>query len=184
MEAQAFIDGSGSVRVGQNVWADYQIYSPLFIRIVEPSSINTDIIEEAIDEDVRDKIKNNVKSAFFLFDIENGLPVGAEAVVYVADDSTKLFDDNIPDDSTKFTISDLEIAAGIIGADGFVDIPQTNQLAIELTDERRKLFYSNDTLFIGTKVILDHTDNKLVKFRPEDEISILGFFKFHFLMNE
>ena len=184
MEAQAFIDGSGSVRVGQNVWADYQIFSPLFIRIVEPSSINTDIIEESIDEDVRDKIENNVKSAVFLFDIANGLPVGSEAVIYVADDSTKLFDDTIPDDDTKFTIRDLKIAAGNIGNDGFVDIPETDRLTIELTDDQLKLFYSNDTLYIGTKVILDHTDNKLVKFRPEDEISILGFFKFNFLMNE
>ncbi|MCK4559020.1 MAG: hypothetical protein KAV45_04500 [Calditrichia bacterium] len=184
MEAQAFIDGSGSVRVGQNVWADYQIYSPLFIRIVEPSSINTDIIEEAIDEDVRDKIENNVKSAVFLFNIENGLPVGSEAVVYVSNDSTKLFDDTIPDDdSTKFTIREL-IAAGNIGTDGFVDIPENSDFQINLTKDRRKLFYRNEIIYIGTKVILDDTDNKLVKFRPEDEISILGFFKFNFLMNE
>jgi len=184
MEAEAFVDGEGSVQVGQSVHADYHIFTPLFIRIIEPSSIETDIIEENIDEDVQDKIKNNVKSAVFLIDVVNGLPVGSEAVVYVANDSTKLFDDTIPDDSTKFTIRDLEIGAGNIGIDGFVESPTTDNLRIELTEERRKLFYSNDTIFIGTKVILKDTDNKLVKFRPEDEISILGFFQFNFLMNE
>ena len=184
MEAEAFVDGEGSVEVGQSVQADYHIFTPLFIRILEPSSIETDIVEENIDEDVQEKIKNNVKAAAFFIDIVNGLPVGSEAVVYVANDSTKLFDDSIPDDSTKFTIRDLEIGAGNIGIDGFVESPTTDDLTIELTDERLKLFYSNDTIYIGTKVILKDTENKLVKFRPEDEISILGFFKFNFLMND
>jgi hypothetical protein len=183
MEAEAFVDGEGSVEVGQSVQADYQIYTPLFIRILEPSSIETDIIEEEISEDVRDQIKKNVKTAVFQISIENGLPVGSESVVYVANDSTKLFDDTIPDDSTKFTIRDIDIAAGIIGPNGFVESPENDQITIELTDERKKLFYTNETIFIGTKVILDDTDNKLVKFRPEDELSILGFFRFNFLMN-
>jgi hypothetical protein len=183
MEAEAFVDGEGSVEVGQSVQADYQIFTPLYIRILDPSSIETDIIEEEIDEDTQNQIENNVKSAFFLFNIENGLPVGSEAVVYVANDSTKLFDDTIPDDSTMFTIRDLEIASGNIGLDGFVESPEIDQITIELTDDRRKLFYSNDIIYIGTKVILNDTNNKLVKFRPEDEISILGFFNFNFLMN-
>jgi hypothetical protein len=184
METQAFIDGPGSVQVGQNVWADYQINSPLYLRITEPSSINTDVIEDSLNEDVRDQIENNVKSAFFRLAIENGLPVASEAVVYVSNDSTKLFDDTIPDDSTKFTIRDLTIAAGHIGSDGYVDNPETDRLTIELTEEHRKLFYSNEIIYIGTKVILDDTDNKLVKFRPEDDLNVLGFFKFNFLMNE
>ena len=184
METEAWIDGEGSVEVGQTVQADYQIYSPLFLRIDEPSSIRTDVLEEEIDADVRDQIEHNVKTAFFLMNFDNGLPISSQAVVYVASDSTKLFDDTIPDDSTKFAISDLEIAAGHIGEDGYVDIPESGQLRIELTEERRKLFYSNELVYIGTKVILDDTGNQLVKFRPEDELKVLGFFKFNFLMNE
>jgi hypothetical protein len=184
MEAEAFVDGEGSVKVGQGVHADYQIFSPLFIRILEPSSINTDVVTEEIGKDVQEQIENNVKSAFFLINIENGLPVSSETVVYVANDSTKLFDDTIPDDSTKFTIRDLKITSGNLGPDGFVESPETDKMTVELTDERRKLFYSNDIIYIGTKVILNDTDNKLVKFRPDDEIAVLGFFKFNFLMND
>ena len=184
MEPEAWIDGEGSVEVGQTVQADYQIYSPLFLRIAEPSSIRTDVLEEKINADVRDQIEHKVKTSFFLMNFENGLPISSQAVVYVASDSTKLFDDTIPDDSTKFTISDLEIAAGHIGEDDYVDIPESGQLRIELTEERRKLFYSNELVYIGTKVILDDTGDQLVKFRPEDELKVLGFFKFNFLMNE
>jgi len=184
MEAEAFIDGEGSVQVGQSVQADYQIFSPLFIRIDDPSSITTDIVADSISEDVREQIENNVKSAVFYFDIENGLPVGSEAIIYVADDSTKLFDDDIPDDdSTKFTVREF-ITVGNIGTDGYVDIPENSNFQIDLTVDMRKLFYKNEIVYFGTKVILDDTNDKLVKFRPEDEMSILGFFKFQFLMNE
>lgn len=185
METEALIDGEGSVEIGQTVHADYEIYSPLYIRILEPSSIQTDVIEEDIDEDVQNQIKNNVKSAIIDIDIDNGLPVASEVIICVTNDSTKLFDDTIPDDdSTKFTIADLEIAPGQIGDDGFVDIPESSTLSIDLDENKRKLFYQNEKIYIGTKVILDDTNNLLVKFRQEDELSILGFFKFNFLMND
>ena len=184
MEVQAFVDGEGSVEVGQSVQADYQIYSPLFVRIIEPSSITTDIVEEDISEDTQNQIRDNVKSAVFLIDILNGLPVGSETIVAVANDSTKLFNDAFPDDdSTKFTVSDIVVGAGQIGTDGYVDNPTPGDVTINLDENKRKLFYQNDTIYIGTRVILDDTDNQLVKFRQEDELSILGFLKFNFLMN-
>jgi hypothetical protein len=184
MEAEAFVDGEGSVEVGQSVQADYQIYSPLFMRIVEKSSVDTDIIKEDITEDTQNQIKNNIKSAEFLIDILNGLPVGSQTIVSLANDSTKLFNDAIPDDdSTKFTISDIVVVAGQIGTDGYVETPEPAKVSIDLDESKRKLFYQNDTIYIGTRVILDDTKNQLVKFRPEDELSILGFLKFNFLMN-
>lgn len=184
MEAEAFVDGEGSVEVGQSVQADYQIFSPLFLRIVEPSSVETDMIEEEITEDTQNQIKNNIKSALFLIDVLNGLPVGAETIVSLANDSTKLFNDAIPDDdSTKFTISDIVVDPGQIGTNGYVDIPEPAKVVIDLDENKRKLFYQNDRIYIGTRVILDDTNNQLVKFRPEDEMSILGFLKFNFIMN-
>jgi len=184
MEAEAYVDGEGSVQVGQNVQADYQIFSPLFMRIVEQSSVDTDLIVEEISQDTQNQIKNNIESAQFLMDILNGLPVGAQTIVALANDSTKLFNDAIPDDdSTKFTISDIIVAAGQIGTNGYVEISEPAEVNIDLDENKRKLFYQNDTLYIGTRVILDDTNNQLVKFRPEDELSILGFLKFKFLMN-
>jgi hypothetical protein len=184
MEAEAFVDGEGSVEVGQSVQADYQIFSPLFLRIVEPSSVETDIIEEDINEDTQNQIKNNIKSALFLIDILNGLPVGSQTIVALANDSTKLFNDAIPDDdSTKFTVANIIVEAGQIGTNGYVEIPEPGKVTVDLDENKRKLFYQNDTIYIGTRVILDDTNNQLVKFRPEDELSILGFLKFNFLMN-
>jgi hypothetical protein len=184
METEAYVDGIGSVKVGQSVQADYQIFSPLFIRIIDPSTVTTDIIEEDINEDTQNQIEKNVKSAQFLLDILNGLPVGSETIVAIANDSTILFDDSYPDDdSTKFTISDIVVDAGQIGSDGYVESPQPGNVRIEIDENKRKLFYQNDTIYIGTRVILEDTNNQLVKFRPEDELSLLGFLKFNFLMN-
>jgi len=184
MEAEAFVDGEGSVEVGQSVQADYQIYSPLFIRIIDPSTVTTDIIEEDINEDTQNQIEKNVKSAQFLLDILNGLPVGSETIVAIANDSTILFDDSYPDDdSTKFTIGNILVAAGQIGSDGYVETPEPGNVRIDLDENKRKLFYQNDTIYIGTRVILEDTKNELVKFRSEDELSLLGFLKFNFLMN-
>jgi hypothetical protein len=184
METEAYVEGEGSVEVGQNVQAEYQIFSPLFIRIIEPSYIDTDIIEEDITEDTQNQIKTNIKSAQFLIDILNALPVGSQTIVALANDSTKLFNDAIPDDdSTKFTVSNIVVAAGQIGSDGYVKTGEPAKVSIDLDANKRKLFYQNDTIYIGTRVILDDTDNQLVKFRPDDELSILGFLKFNFLMN-
>jgi hypothetical protein len=184
METEAFVQGEGSVEVGQSVQADYQLFSPFFIRIVEPSYVDTDIIEEDITEDTQNQIKNNIKSAQFLIDILNNLPVGSQTIVSLANDSTKLFNDAFPnDDSTKFTITDIVVAAGQIGPDGYVEKGEPAKVSIDLDENKRKLFYQNNTIYIGTRVILDDTNNQLVKFRPEDDLSILGFLKFNFLMN-
>jgi hypothetical protein len=184
MEAEAYVDGEGSVEVGQSVQADYQIFSPLFIRIIDPSTVTTDIIADSINEDTQNQIEKNVKSALFLLDILNGLPVGSETIVAIANDSTILFDDSYPDDdSTKFTISDIVVEAGQIGSDGYVETPEAGNVRIDIDENKRKLFYQNDKIYIGTRVILEDTNNQLVKFRPEDELSLLGFLKFNFLMN-
>ena len=61
LEAEAFVHGDGSVAVGQTVSADYQIYSPLYLRIEQPSSITSDIAKEEMDEDTQKQIRDNVK---------------------------------------------------------------------------------------------------------------------------
>jgi hypothetical protein len=182
LDATAFVDGEGTVTVGQTVSGDYQIYSPLFLRIDEPSILKSDITREEIDENDRENIKNNLKSSSFFIDLLNGLPVGAEASIYISTDSTTLFDDNFIDDSTRFSISDKQMLAGQVGPDGYVDEPSTNKISQELTDDQLRVFYNNSILYFGTKLTLYKTDG-LVKFRLKDEISLQGDFRFQYQMN-
>ena len=115
-------------------------------------------------------------------DVLNGLPIGAQASIYVSADSLTLFDESVPDDSTKLTIGDKQILAGQVGVDKYVDEPSTSPIIQELTDDQLRVFYSNDTLYFGTKFILNQT-NGLIKFRLKDEISVQGDFRFQYQMN-
>jgi len=189
MEAAALVDGDGSVEIGQTVYAEYQIYSPLFLRITEKSYLQSDITEETLDDDVRDKIANNLQNAAVVLTFENGLPVGSSAAIFVAVDSTDLFDEEIADSSAKFIIredasgKDLAIPAAPVDGRGFVDEIVSNQFQIELTQAQLDLFSQNPKLYIGTIMELNETSG-LVKFRLKDKITTYGQFRFNFLMNK
>ncbi len=182
LDATAFVDGEGSVSVGQAVRCDYQFYSPLFIRINEPSILKSDITREEIDADDRERIKNNLKSSSFFIDLINGLPVGVEASIYISTDSTTLYDDNFIDDSTKFSIGEKQLLAGQVGPDGYVDEPFTSQISHDLTPDQLRIFYSHAVLYFGSKIILKKT-NGLVKIRLKDEISLQGDIRFQYRIN-
>ena len=183
LDAQAFIDGDGSVETGQNVWAEYEVFSPLFLRIERPSTMTSDIQSDEIDESTRKRIQDNLKNDSVMeIEFLNGFPVAAIASIYVSNDSTNLFDETVTDPSAKLIISDLEVGAGQLGSDGFVEQPTIDKLMITITEEQRSIFYLNEVIYIGTKATLDQTDG-LVKFHPEDEIRINGAFRFQYLMN-
>lgn len=183
LDAQAFVDGDGSVEVNQSVWANYEVFSPLYLRIAQPSTITSDIQSDSLDQDARERIRDNVKNnSIVQLDILNGFPIATRASIYVSNDSTNLFDETITDPSAKLIISDLEVAAGQVGSDGYVEQPTVDQIIIQITEEQRSVFYSNDVFYIGTKATLDQTDG-LVKFRPEDQIRLNGSFRFQYLMN-
>ena len=90
-----------------------------------------------------------------------------------------LYYGTINDSTPKFIISDLYVDSPPIGSDGYVQSAEKSEFIVELTDEQVELFYSNDTIYIGTKTTLDQT-NGLVKFRPEDGMDIFGFFRFQY----
>jgi hypothetical protein len=177
------------VEIGQTVYADYQIYSPLFLRITQKSYLQSDITEETLDDDVRDKIANNLQNATVVLTFENGLPVGSSAAIFVAVDSTGLFDEEIADSSAKFIIreddlgEDLAIPAAPVDGSGFVDEMVSNQFQVELTQAQLDLFSQNPKVYIGTKMELNKTSG-LVKFRLKDKINTYGQFRFNFLMNK
>jgi hypothetical protein len=149
---------------------------------VEESFLLSDIGEETLDEDTRNSIEKSLSDAKVLFDVFNGLPVGSSASIYVATDSTDLFNDQIADSTAKFIISGIDVPAAEVGPNGYVIDPVTNQVLVELTEEQLDLFSKNEKLYMGTKTILDKTDG-LVKFRLKDKISTSGYFQFDFLMN-
>jgi hypothetical protein len=179
----AYIEGRGQVRIDQQVWGDYEISSPLYLRLADTLYIKSDMDSMRLDEDIRKTIEDRLESAVASLNTYNGLPLSANAAVYVSTDSTNLFNEVITDSSAKFIISDIELAAGTIGTDGYVQRPTSDIIQIHLTDQQLQLFTLDTLLYLGTRISIDKTDG-LIKFKPSDQINIKGNFWFKIMMGE
>jgi hypothetical protein len=89
----------------------------------------------------------------------------------------------IADSSAKFIISDIELASGTIGSDGYVQKPTVANIQVHMTDQQLDLFTRDTLLYLGTKILIDKTDG-LVKFKPSDLIKISGNFWIKTMMGE
>ncbi len=179
----AYIEGRGQVRIDQQVWGDYEISSPLYLRLADTLYIKSDMDSMRLDEDIRKTIEDRLESAVASLNSYNGLPLSANAAVYVSTDSTNLFNEVITDSSAKFIISDIGLAAGTIGTDGYVQTPTSDIIQIQLTDQQLQLFTLDTLLYLGTRISIDKTDG-LIKFKPSDQINIKGNFWFKIMMGE
>ena len=183
IDADAYVQGEGQIRIDQSVWGDYEISSPLYLRLMDPLVVKSDPDSIRLDEDVRKNIEERVQTAMAVLDEYNGLPLAARASIYVSADSSNLFSDVIQDSSSKFIIDDIVLDAGTIGTDGYVQKGSTERVQISLTNKQLQLLTIDTLLFIGSRLTIDET-NTLVKFKPSDEIRVNGFFQIKFLMGE
>jgi hypothetical protein len=183
IDATAYVEGAGQIRIDQQVWGDYEISSPLYLRLADTVYVHSDADSMRVDEDVRKNIEERLESAVASMDAFNGLPISARAAVYVSTDSADLFDETIADSSVKFIISDIGLQAGTIGADGYVQTPVKDKILVPMTEQQLNLFTLDTLLYIGSKISIDKTDG-LVKFKPSDQIKINGSFRIKFLMGE
>jgi len=168
----------GEVTKTDQVWSDYHIFSPFYLRIENDATYRSKIDSIDISEDVRDAvIKGNIPSASVNLNVYNGLPVGAKFVLSVATDSIYLFDKD-----SAVVIDDVEFTAGTdANGDGFVDDPFERTINFQLSPEEIEIF-SNERIYIASQVLLDDTQG-LVKLRQTDELRIPGRFKFRYRMN-
>ena len=182
-----YIAGDGAVELNQGVRVKYLVESPLTLNLENPVSRDTDIDslkKDDIDEDAREALTEDLQEAFAELSLTNGLPIGAEVKLYMALDSTKLFDDVITDSSAKVIIGGL-VEAGETDGTGYVATPETSIIPVSLSKEELQIFNSspiymrqvveiqptsgtvrirqNDKILIGAKVNVKYTVN------PQDE---------------
>jgi hypothetical protein len=178
----AIIEGVGEVTLENEVWSNYHIFSPFYLKIQDNASYTSDLDSSETDQETQDAIiRGDIDNAQIDLDILNGLPIGAKMEIYFSATSDVIFDTTIIDSTKKLIIDDIEVSPGEIGSDGFVEIPFTDPYFRELTSTELQVF-ANPTLFVAAKLFLDDTDD-LVKFRTTDEIRVNGFFKIRYRMN-
>ncbi len=176
------IEGVGVVSVKDEVWSDYHIFSPFYLKLQDDALYSSDIEGASIDEGTQDAIKRGDVDNFFInLGLLNGLPVGAQMKIYVSADRENLFEETITDSSRKIIIDDIQFLAGELNSDKFVIENYEDDYQIGLTSDQLYIF-ANDSVFIASKIFLDDTEG-LVKFRSTDEIRANGAINIRYRMN-
>ncbi len=172
----ALIEGVGKVNLGDEVWSDYHLFSPFYVKIQNNARYTSKIEHREVPSNLKDGIKNgDVPLTFAELDLTNGLPVGAQLTLYAAADSSDLFSTEITDSTKKIVIDDIILDPGAdLSGDGFVDREFEDQITIYLSKKQLEVF-TNDSIYVASRLWLDDTD-ELVKFRQTDEVRAQGAF--------
>lgn len=182
ISGNAVIEGNGQVALADEVWTDYQIYSPFFLNLSDSANYTSEVDTSEIDDNISEAINNgDVQSAGIYLDLANGLPIGARMELYVSADPDNIFDRTITDSTQKFIIDDVQFESGTLNANNYVVKKYEDTYQIQLTRTQLELF-TNPNVYIASKMILDDTDG-LVKFRATDEISAIGAIRISYIMN-
>jgi hypothetical protein len=172
----ALIEGVGKVTLGDEVWSDYHLFSPFYVKLQNNARYTSKIEHREVPSNLKDGIENgDVPLTFAELDITNGLPVGAQLTLYAAADSTDLFNTEITDSTKKIVIDNIILDPGAdLSGDGFVDKVFEDRITIYLSEKQLKVF-TNDSIYVASRLLLDDTDD-LVKFRQNDEVRAQGAF--------
>ncbi len=133
----ALIEGVGKVNLGDEVWSDYHLFSPFYVKIQNNAKYTSKLEFREVPSNLRDGIKNgDIPETFADLSMFNSLPVGAQLTLYAAVDSNNIFDPDIIDSTKKIIIDDIILESGTdITGDGFVDQAFEYDLRIYLTKE-------------------------------------------------
>ena len=179
----AQIEGVGRVKLGDEVWSDYHLFSPFYVKLQNDAKYTSKVEFREVPSNLRDGIKNgDIPETYLDLNLFNGLPVGSQLILYAATDSTDLFNPTVTDPTKKIVIDNIILDAGSdLTGDGFVDQPFKDDLTISISDSSLQVF-SHDSVYVASRLKLDNTDD-LVKFRQTDEVKALGAFHLRYRIN-
>lgn len=183
VSGNASVGGEGAVQVGQGVRATFLIESPLTIQLKNPVTYEGEVDsvkKEDLDDQAREALTEDIKDAFMQLSLSNGLPVGMQVTLYLAVDSTMLYDEVISDSSKKIVIAGT-VNAGQTDAGGYVQTPGEGTITLSLSDNELEIF-RNSPLYFRQDVQLQATSG-VARFRQNDEISVQAMVKIKYTVN-
>ncbi len=166
-------DGQSTVTVSDThtVKAKVLFKAPLTVTLPDYiTETNPDTIK--IDEDARERLRDNLMSVNLEAIIENHLPLGAIVTIFfdsTASDSATLYN---PSYMPNLTIGPRQLnPAPVTGTPGLVVRDTTSTLSINLDKEQLRLF-ERPEIFFGTRLEILDTAGQMVQVRPTDYINI------------
>jgi len=165
----AFGDGVsiGSIRNGDWIRASVNILAPLEV-ILPETVVKPDIESEKINQDDIDAVTEHVLEARLIYNVINHLPVGARVNLFLSGDSATV----LSDPQVSFVGDIFIVAAPTVGGLA-TDTVSTGYQEVVI-DSLDVQVLKNDTLYIGTQIILDGTNGQPVKLIASDYLTIVG----------
>ncbi|NOX88716.1 MAG: hypothetical protein GXO77_06800 [Calditrichaeota bacterium] len=181
ISGNAYIEGYGSVAVGQGLRTKYSVESPLSFKLTNPISYKSgidSIKKEDIDQETRDRLSDDFQNGSFHLLIKNGTPLAADLILVLAADSNQVFTEAIQDSSKKIVIK-AELKRGSVGADGYVTAPTPSEVVIKLSEKQTQLFKLSPIYLHQTVTLLPTGDQKVIV-RTSDTIELEGYVQLDF----
>jgi len=175
--------GEGSVNVGDGIQIFYRVESPLTVMLSDSLLADRDIetiTEEDIDEDMQKTITEEILEVSLNVDLENSMPLGVNALIILATDSTDLYSTVVNDSSKKIVIDEI-VDAGIVDNTGFVQTTTMEKISIPLSNTQLQIF-KNLPIYIRQVYKIPPT-NSDVSVRQSDGVTIDGKISFKVLVN-
>ncbi|MFQ5629165.1 MAG: hypothetical protein ACE5I1_10430 [bacterium] len=170
-------EAMGSVRATDKVSGTIKFRAPLAFQLPE-QSYEADVSKITVEQDVQERLTENLLSGKLFAQINSHLPLGASLDLYFA-----------ASDSTVYTIPDVAIgpinlASGQIDAQtGVVSAPQQSEIEVSLTKEQID-FFARDVLYSGIKVNFPGTNNQVVRLLASDFVEVKAYVNFKVMANE
>lgn len=177
----------GSARLGDANWigtvtkndfinGTVKITAPFALKL--PSqSIDSDIDEVDIADDVKQDIEDNLSSGTFYIDLSNHLPMGASIEFMFAENDSAVFD------SPSLRIGPVRAEGATLDASGFVQQAQDSNNTIPLTENEMRTFLRSP-LYAGVRVSIDGTQGRFVKVKGSDYLQIRAYSKIKMKINQ
>ena len=171
-------DWLGSLGENDQVSGLVRFAAPLAFK-VPAQTYDADISTVEINQDVQDKIENNLLNAFLDINLVSHLPVAATIELYFSTiDTSQVYT------APGLTIGPLSVKSGEIDQQtGRVAAPRSSALEIVLNREQLRYFVAEE-VFLGVKVNLPGTGEQTISLLATDYISINAAVKLKVLAGE
>jgi len=163
----SFGDGisTGTITASDYIYAELNFIAPLEM-VINETQIETDIEFEEIEQDDIDAVTDHAVQTSFIYNIISHLPLGTEVSIYLGGDSATLFSD------PQLVIDSLAVNAAPVVAGIVSDTISTGYQTLVL-DSLDIQVLENDTLYIGSEIILKDSDGT-VRLTSGDYLTIIG----------
>jgi len=166
----------GTVSKNDFVNGSVKITAPFALRLTS-QSIETETIELKIDDEVKDKVIDNLAAGTLFMEITNHLPVGASIEIVFSQDKTNLYQDSI------LEIAAIRADAASVDASGLVQSANTAESTIGLSEEQMRTFLLSP-LHAGIRISLNGTNGQFVTLRGSDYIQIKSYSRINVTVNQ